>query len=118
MKAYVLRFRAADREAFEQLRDGIKSVETRAATKRYRQIQPGDELVITCAGETLRKTVISAKAYRSIDEMFQEIAIKRVFPRLSTAEEARRVYYGYAGYKEKIAECGILAMEVAPAAAL
>ena len=113
MKTWTLRFRVVDKKNFDALRSGIKSVETRAATEKYRQILPGDSLVITCDGEEMKKRVNSVAVYPSIEDMFKYIPMSTVMPEARTLEEAKKEYYSYAGYEEKIAEHGLIAFEIA-----
>lgn len=54
----VLVFREVDRARFEEVRSGIKAVETRAATPKYQSINIGDELQFSCGGDTFSKKVI------------------------------------------------------------
>ena len=112
MKTWTLRFRAVDKKNFDALRSGIKSVETRAATEKYRAILPGDTLVITCGTEVTKKQVKSAVIYPSIEAMFEKIPMDKIMPEARTLDDAKTEYYSYSGYKEKIAEHGLIAMEI------
>jgi ASC-1-like (ASCH) protein len=112
MKTFNPSFAAADKKNFEALRLGQKTVETRAATKKYREVMPGDTFVATCNGQKIEMQVKSVKTYPSIDLMFEEIPLALVMPDVKTVEEARRAYYGYQGYEEKLAEHGVIAFHI------
>ncbi|HTP57050.1 MAG TPA: hypothetical protein VMJ72_02085, partial [Candidatus Paceibacterota bacterium] len=104
--------RAVDRRNFDEIRGGLKSVETRAATVRYRDIQKGDMLVIVCGTARITKNVKRVRHFASIAAMFKAIPFKRIMPSARSAAEARGTYYGYPGYKEKIRKFGIAALEL------
>ena len=108
MKTWILRFRARDRKNFEEVRRGLKIVETRAATERYRKIQAGDQLVFVCGRARLAKLVKRSKHFDSIGAMFRAVGYKKIMPSASSAIEVRKIYYGYPGYKEKIRKFGIV----------
>lgn len=110
MKTWVLRFRAVDKRNFDALCDGRKAVETRAATKRYRGIQAGDQVKVTCGKESVKKEVVAVEIFPSIEAMAEAIPFKNIMPYAETLDEVRNEYYGYPGYKEKIAEYGLVAL--------
>ena len=112
MKKWVLRFRAVDRDKYMTVVDGTKSVETRAAGGRFDAIAVGDILVFTCEGERLERQVKSVRHFASIAELFAAIPRPTVMPWTKTDEEAVASYYSFPGYKEKIAERGLLAFEM------
>jgi ASC-1-like (ASCH) protein len=80
MKKWVLRFREVDRSGYNDIVDGHKSVETRAATVKYKPIQAGDMLVITCGKERIEKPIKAVRYFSSIDELFANIELKKVMP--------------------------------------
>ena len=112
MKTYTLRFRAVDKENFEDLRKGIKSVETRAASVKYRPIEKGDTLIFVCGKDKFSKIIIEKNHFKSIDAMFKKIPFKKISPDLKIKKEAEERYYSYPNYKEKIKKFGILAFEL------
>ena len=112
MKKYILRFRAVNRKNFNEIKDGLKSVETRAATVRYQDIKKGDTLVIVCGKARITKQVKRVRRFKTIGSMFKAIPFKKVSPSLRTAAQARAVFYGYPGYREKIKEFGLVALDI------
>ncbi len=86
-------FREVDHARFEEVRSGIKTVETRAATEKYRAVQVGDEITFACGDDTFTKKV--AKVY--------------LWP---TIEQVRERYASYPDYAEKLKEFGIIGFEL------
>ena len=113
MKKWVLRIAAADRNIFEAIVAGEKSVETRAATARYRPVAAGDVLVFSCSGQTHERSVREVAIFPSIDELFAHVDFRLVMPGTSSLAEASATYDRFAGYREKIAKEGIIAFFLA-----
>jgi ASC-1-like (ASCH) protein len=111
-KVLTLRFRAVDRDRFEDVRSGVKAIETRAATERYKNIRKGDVIVIVCGGHRLTKKVKRARYFKSITAMACAIPSKKIDTRFVSLDAMKKIYYGYSGYKEKIKKFGIVAMEL------
>lgn len=109
MKTWTLRFRAVDKKNFDEVRNGSKPIETRAATVKYQPIEIGDELKFVCGDESFSRTVIKKKHYTSIDEMVSEIPYNDIMPSVKSVEEMKKAYSSYSGYDEKIKEFGIFA---------
>jgi ASC-1-like (ASCH) protein len=112
MKKWVLRFRVKDRKNFLEIKNGLKVVETRAATERYRPIQKGDVLVFVCGKEKNQKMVKRVRIFKTIGAMIKTINFKKIMPSVSSTEELRDAYYSYPGYKEKISKFGIIALDI------
>lgn len=112
MKSWTLRFRAVDKENFNDLKRGKKSVETRAASVRYQPIEKGDTLVFVCGKEKFSKRITKKMHFKSIDAMFKKISFKKIMPDLGSEAEAKARYGSYPNYKEKIKQSGILAFEL------
>lgn len=113
MKGWTVRFRATDLMNFEAIRDGKKSVETRAATPKYRQVQVGDCLTVVCGDQKVCKQVQSVQIFPSIEAMLKEIPFSQIMPYAKTVEDVQREYDTYPNYQEKIAENGIVAWALA-----
>ncbi|HRH31284.1 MAG TPA: hypothetical protein PK950_01330 [Candidatus Paceibacterota bacterium] len=113
MKQITLRFRAADRSDYNRIKDGTKSVETRAATEKYKDVAKGDVLVIVCGKERMTKTIRRVRHFKTLTAMFKAIPMKKIMPStVKTIADARKIYYGYSGYKEKLAKFGVVAWEM------
>mgnify|MGYP001563984919 CR=1 FL=1 len=111
-KKIILRFRITDKNNFNEIKDGLKTVETRAASTRYKDIQKGDNLIIVCEKERIMKKVQRVRYFKSIGSMFKAIPLKRIMPSVRSIADARKAYYSYHGYKEKIKEFGLVALEL------
>jgi|SRR3989344_4893405 len=112
MKTWTLRFRAVDKNNFEELRSGIKAVETRANSTKYQPIEKGDILIFTCGKDKFSKTITKKTHFKSIDMMLKKIPFKKIMPNLKSLAEVKKTYYSYPNYKEKIQKFGILAFEL------
>lgn len=105
----VLPFRAGDKADTENIKNGLKTIETRAGTVRYKDVKAGDTLVISCAGEKFEKTVKKVKHYDSIEALLTENDFKLIAPTAETVGDVYKMYASYPGYKDKIAKYGIMA---------
>jgi ASC-1-like (ASCH) protein len=112
MKSYTLKFRQEDRDNFDEVRRGVKPIETRAATVRYQPIEVGDTLVFVCGEERFEKKVIKRYHWPSVDAMVAEIPFKHVMPDVGSVEEMKKAYSSYPDYDKKIAEFGLLGFEL------
>lgn len=108
MKNITLRFRAVDKGSFDDIRSGLKEIETRAATVKYQGIQEGDTLTFVCAGERFSKQVARVYRWPSIDAMVGEVAFRKVMPRAASVEAMRAAYASYPGYDDKLREHGLI----------
>ncbi len=111
-KKYTLRFRAVDQHDFNEIKDGLKTVETRAATARYHDIEKGDVLTFLCGKQKIQKRVARVRHFKTIGSMLKAIPLKKIFPSVRTIADARNIYYGYPSYKEKINRFGLVALEL------
>lgn len=106
----ILRFREIDRDKFLAIKDGRKSIETRAATVKYAGLKVGDRLVAMCGKDKIEKEIIEARHFDSLEEMFAVYDINRILPGVTTLQDAQKIYYSFPNYKEKISEHGIMAL--------
>jgi len=112
MKTWTLRFRAADKKNLTEIKDGLKSIETRAATEKYRGIKRGDTLILVCGKQRIERLVGHVKIFKTINALFQSVPFRKIMPSAESEEEARNIYYSYPGYREKIRKYGIIAMTI------
>ncbi len=113
MKRHTLRFRAVDRATFDDIRDGRKRVETRAATVKYRDIAAGDAVTFVCGADRFDRTVATVAHFASVDELLRTHAVKDISQAVETPEQLKKMYAGFPGYVEKIAAFGIVAITLA-----
>lgn len=112
MKTWTLVFRKVDKDNFEEVRSGVKSIETRANSIKYEPIQAGDILTFSCDGEKFSKKITKRYHWKSVDEMVKEIPFKKIMPYIESVEEMKKVYASYPNYTEKIKEHGLLGFEL------
>ncbi|MCR4274920.1 MAG: hypothetical protein NUW02_02625 [Candidatus Campbellbacteria bacterium] len=108
MTSHALRLRQTDTGIFEEVRSGLKSIETRAGTPRHQNIKVGDELIFVCGKNRFSKKVTKIYHWPSVDGMVKEIPFKKVMPSISSIEEMKKIYNSYPNYTEKIKEFGLL----------
>ena len=111
-KEIILRFRKTDKKNFLELKNGSKTIETRAASPMYQNIEAGDILRITCGNDVQRKKVMNVRHFRSVDSMLKKISFKKIMPSLSSAAEVKKAYFSYPNYREKLVKYGILVLEL------
>jgi ASC-1-like (ASCH) protein len=112
MKTYTLKFKAVDVDNFNEIRDGIKTIETRAGSPAYQDITKGDKLVIVCGKKKLTKTVTKVHKFKSLGALLKKLPLKRIMPQVKSASEARKIWNSYTGYKERLKKYGIIAWEI------
>jgi ASC-1-like (ASCH) protein len=112
MQKFILQFRATDKNNFLEIKKGLKTVETRAATERYRKIQKGDVLVIVCGKNRLEKKIKRVRIFASLGAMIKVIPYKKIMPSVASVVAMRKVYYGYPGYREKLKKYGVIAFDI------
>lgn len=107
-----LKFRAVNRDIFEAIRDGRKKVETRARDEKFQDITRGDAVTLMCEDDIFTKTVKSAEVFATIEALLEKYAPQDINPACATAGDIRAMYYSFPGYKEKIEEHGLIALEL------
>ena len=112
MKIHTLKFEEMDRVRFQEIRDGLKKIETRAADERYSSIEEGDEIVFTCGADSFTKKVGKTYQWPTVEVMLADVPLEHVMPGLRTVEEAKSRYAAYPGYLERIQQGGILGFEL------
>jgi len=109
---YILRFRQIDKRVFKDIKTGKKTVETRAATIKFKNIILGDIIVFVCGKEKFKKKVKRVQTFKSIFALLDEYKVKDIMPHLSSREELEKSYYKYPNYKEKIKKFGLIVLEL------
>jgi ASC-1-like (ASCH) protein len=112
MKNWTLRFRAVDKKNFDELKSGVKSIETRAGTVKYQPVEVGDTLTFVCGQERCVKKVAKRYHWPSIDAMVKDIDFKKVMPSVGSVAEMEKTYASYPDYEKKIKEHGLLGFEL------
>ena len=109
MKTLNLIFRDVDRATFERIKQGEKTIETRAGLPEYNEIEAGDQLIISCGEDTITKTVTEALHFNSVEELLESISPEEIMPAGTTREQAIARWNSFPGYPERIARDGIIA---------
>lgn len=109
MKKITLKIRQQDKNIFDWIVRGEKTIETRAATKKYKDIGKGDTLIFACGLDRLEKTVIEVNWFRDIVALAQKCDIKKINPAADNLDDLVKMYSDFPGYPEKIAKYGIIA---------
>lgn len=109
---YTLHFRAVNKDVFLDIKSGKKTVETRAGTERYRNIKPGDMVVLVCGKERFEKEVKKAKIFKTIKSLVKTYPIKKITPNILSEKELESAYYSYPNYRDKIKKFGLIALEL------
>ena|ERR1700722_2085708 len=112
MKKFILRFHVRDKKNFFEIKDGLKVVETRAASPKYREVNRGDVLVIVCGKHRLEKRIKRVRIFKSIGAMVKVIPRQKIMPSVESMREMRQVYYGYLNYREKLKKYGVIAFDI------
>lgn len=108
----IIKFRAENEDIFEAILSGKKKVETRAATERYREIKPGDTIILICGKRCAEKKVTKVEFFKSISAILKKYKPQAINPKISTAKEAKEMWESFSGYKEKIKKYGLMAMRL------
>lgn len=111
-KIIQLKFRAVNRDIFDAIRAGAKKVETRARDEKFRDITRGDAVMLMCEDDTFTKTVQSVEVFATIEALLKKYSPQDINPACATEEDIRAMYYSFPGYKEKIEEHGLIALEL------
>lgn len=112
MKTWTVRFRAKDKDIFDLVKIGKKDIETRAATPRHMLVNVGDTLLFLCGKEKFSRKVSRVAHYPTLEELFKSEKLSSIVPWVESEDEARKVYFSFPGYKEKIKKFGIVAWEL------
>lgn len=109
MKTFNLEFDIKDKDNLNEIALGLKTIETRAASEKYKDITAGDTLVFSCGKERLSKIVKETYHFKSIEDMTDKIHFKKIMPNIDSIEEMKKVYSSYPNYDKKIKKFGIYA---------
>ena len=98
---------------FSFIRQGIKPVEGRKNTHRYKKIKAGDVIEFTNGKESFKAIVTEVRQYASLEEYLEDVTIPKALPGLSSLEEALAVYHQWST-PEKINQYGFLGIFIKP----
>jgi len=109
MKRHILKIREIDKVFFDVIKDGRKTIETRAATPQYRKIERGDILIFRCGEQEIEKRVKETYLFKNIDELLNRFDLSNIMPHISSKNEAKKAWHSFPNYQEKISEHGLIA---------
>lgn len=112
MSKVVLNIREVNRNIFNMIKSGKKTIETRAATRKFNKIIVGDSLIFKCGKDRLEKEVLDKHTFKSIDDLLKTLDLKEIMPHLTSAKEAKNVWYSFPKYEEKIEKHGLVAFRM------
>ena len=92
--------------------DGIKTVETRAATAKYRNLEAGDEVTAKCGSDRHTLKIAKATHFNTVEEMLDDYNFKKILPNAKSERDVAQMYATFPRYKQKIARSGIMAFEL------
>ena len=102
------RIRKADKGILEDLKSGRKSIETRAATRKFQSLAAGDTLTFVCGDERVTLRVRKVYRWKSVDAMARAISYKNVMPRAASLREVKAAYASWPRNEENIRKHGLL----------
>ncbi len=115
MKRLILRFNQSNqnsKKSFEAINDGTKTIETRAATIKYKNLKKGDMLVFVCGKSKIKKEAKQVRYFKSVVALLRAYSFKKITPFVKTKQECVATYESYPAYKEKIDQFGVVAIEL------
>src|SRR3990167_7356191 len=98
---------------FDAIKAGLKTVEGRPNSLKFKDLHPGDQISFTCivTNEVIVCCVQAMTVYASFFEMLQEQGLQNMLPGITTMEQGVAVYENFPGYKEKALVIGVLAIK-------
>lgn len=112
MAIHYFPIREVDRPIFEDIKSGVKNIETRAGGPKYKNIKAGDEAVFKCGSDKITKKIKEVSTFKSVKLLVKKYGVKPIAPWLETEKDLEKLYYGFPGYRERIVKYGIIAMEL------
>ncbi len=111
-KKWVVSFRAENKDIFEVIKSGLKTIETRAGGGKYEGIKDGDYLIFSCEGKKFEREIIKVAKFKTISALVKRYPVKSINPMVKNVLELTKMYESFPGYKERIKQDGILAFEL------
>ncbi len=109
-KTYILNFREVDRDAYDLICNGKKSIETRAAAEKFADIVAGDILTLICGTDSSQKEVIKVERFSSIDAIYKKYQPHEINPTWKNEQDGRDAWASFPNYMEKIKKFGLIAL--------
>jgi ASC-1-like (ASCH) protein len=110
MKNHSLDFREVNRDTFDLICSGGKSIETRAAVDKYADIAEGDTIIFSCGVDTCTKKVLTVEKFPSINAIFEKYTPQEINPTWKSEQDGRDAWESFPNYTEKIEKFGLIAL--------
>lgn len=85
---------------FSLLQTGIKQVEGRKGSPKYRAIQVSDVIVFQCDDRQFHAKVRCIDSFTSLDDYLNKVTVQKALPGIESIEEARRIYLQWSTLEE------------------
>lgn len=108
----ILRFVQTNRHIFNAIKDRKKTIETRAATVKYKNLKKGDVLELVCGSERFSRKIKRVRHFKTIVAMLKICSIQKINPFIVTKKELEERYRSFPGYAEKIKKFGLMTFEI------
>ncbi|MFH0830461.1 MAG: hypothetical protein V1895_00130 [Parcubacteria group bacterium] len=109
---HTLLFRPIDRQTFDLIKSGAKTIESRAGLPAYEKIKTGDTIEFRCQDETFSKRVTRVYKFTFVEAMLKEIPLSAIAPAAKSKQEFIERICSFPGYRERIAKSGLLAWKL------
>lgn len=114
MKKWTLLIRKQDKNIFERIRSGEKTIDTRSSNPNSpkKSIAVGDILLFKCDGKSVEKKVKEIRKYSEFEEYLEKEDLENILGKGTTKEDARKIHYSFPSYKERLEKYGIVAFDL------
>lgn len=109
---YIFPFDPKDKDNFDNIKAGIKKIETRAGGPKYENIVVGDSVSFECGGDSFERTITKVTKFNDVDDMLKVYKPKEINTAMNTAEDLKALYRSFPGYTERLEKFGIIAFEI------
>ena len=101
-------------EYFDAIKSGLKTVEGRLYTSKFKDLQPGMHISSTCTTthETIMYTIESLHVYTNFKDMLIHEGLHAMLPGVTSIEKGVELYESFPGYKDQVEQFGALAIKI------
>lgn len=114
-------FNFRDRDIFDEIKNGDKTVETRALNPEEKEnyfgnIKKGDKVIFNykmndLIAESILVEVKKSKIFKSVEDVLKKYEVEKILPK-KNAKDLKEFYASIPAYKGKIKRNGLLAVEI------
>jgi ASC-1-like (ASCH) protein len=97
---------------FQQIRDGLKTVEGRIAKEKFCALQAGQTLTFCCEDDKLLTRIIEIKKFPTFKHLLEHYGLKTCLPDLNCLEEGVKIYHSFPNYKQQESELGVIGIQI------